>query len=410
MIRPTPYILLIAPNAPPKNGPEAIQVGRILGALDTKARGRLITTPCESSGWLQPDAQLDIPLVNFDVQHLRLPLHSLANRLLKSHRVARFVTPDPFVWITWMTRKITRALPQKADVIYSRSSPISAALLAYRLKQKLGVPWIMHLSDPWADNPYLPPHPRNQAQEAACFAQANRITLTTSIQASYYQKKYPEHAHKIIVSPNMMPDIAAATVTRNAPDPAAPLNITLAGSFYGERSPKPLVDALAILQQTHPELLKNLRVNVYGNAQPEARALLTRMPETLHYHGAVSFGQAQAAQESADILLSMEPELAHPLGSCFLPSKVLDCLALGKPLLAITPDDSETAAICREGYGWSISPSRPDRIAQLLAMQIAARDQLRQTPAKPAPERYTTQTITDDLMVHIHRLIDETRP
>jgi hypothetical protein len=396
----TPCVLFIAPNAPPKNTAEAIQVRRILSDLDRKARGTLVTVVTDDAGWSRRDDTLNISLQNFDTQILALPLHRFTHRVLASHRLKQFLLPDSHQWIRWMAGSIRRNLHQQPDVIYSRSSPMSAALLASQLKKTLGVPWIMHLSDPWADNPYATPHPRHHRAEAACFTDADRITLTTQTQATHYQQKYPAHAHKISVSPNVMPEIRTGSTV----DTSAAFRLVFAGSFYGERSPKPLVEALKLLP---PELLKNLRIDVYGNAQDDARNLLISMRQVIHYHGAVSFAEAQEAQEAADIVLSMEPEINHPLGSSFLPSKVLDCLALGKPLLAITPDDSETASICREGYGWAVPPSRPDLLAELLTTHIKTLPTLRLTPAKIPPQRYAIQTIVDDLIMQIHRLIKE---
>ena len=390
-------ILFIAPNAPPKNSAEAIQVRRILNELDRKATGTLVTVVADDTGWARRDTTLDLALTNFNTRTLRLPLHRLTHRVLTSHRFKRFLRPDSYVWITWMAESIARNLHQKPDVIYSRSSPMSAALLARTLKQKLNVKWIMHLSDPWADNPYGASHPHDHSDEARCFADADYITLTTQHQARFYQQKYPQHAKKIGVSPNVMPEVnpSKSTITDEK------LRLIFAGNLYGERSPKPLVEALKLL---HPALHKKLRIDIYGNAQNEAHALLTNMPEVLYYHGAVSFAEAQAAQEQSDIVLSIEPEMLHPLGSSFLPSKVLDCLALGKPLLAITPENCETAAICREGYGWTVPPSRPDLLAELLTQRLATLTELRLTPAKKAPARYAAATIVDDLLLHIKEL------
>lgn len=394
-------ILLISPNAPPKNTAESIQVRRILVELDKQAAGRLVTvTPAGS--WGKPDPSLVLSLKHFDTQLLDLPFHRFTGRLLMSRHLARFQIPDTFFWMTFMSRRVIRALKQKPYIIYSRSSPMSAALLACKLKQKLGIRWIMHLSDPWADNPYKKFDRRDAAIEAKCFAQADVITLTTKGQAQHYQKKYPLFAEKIFVSPNVMAEKEEIRSKKPALDDR--LHIVFAGSLYGDRSPEPLLKALDILRNTQPESLQKLRFDFYGNAQEAALKLLQAAPDILHYHGPVSFAEAYAAQSAADLVLNIEPELSDPLGKCFLPSKVIDCLALGKPILAITPDGSETADICKEGYGWAVSPSRPQEIAACITELAGKLAQLRATPPKEAPNRYSAKTITDDLLSRIKQL------
>ena len=122
------------------------------------------------------------------------------------------------------------------------------------------------------------------------------------------------------------------------------------------------------------------------------------------YHGAVPYLIAQQAQQAADMLLSIEPQGAHPLAASFLPSKILDALALGKPLIALTPEASETAALCREGFGWAVSPGAPEAIASLLAECICTRAALRDRPALEPPARFLAATVADELLMQIARL------
>jgi glycosyltransferase involved in cell wall biosynthesis len=403
-----PNVLIIAPNAPPRNTAESIQVRRILAELDARAVGRLITVRPDATGsWAQRDGSLGIQLETFDTKSLALPFHALTNRVLMSHLFAAYHIPDSMLWIRYMAGLIVKDLRKKPEVIYSRSSPMSAALLAHKLKLKLGVPWIMHLSDPWAENPDKILHPRDNAYEAACFHGADLITLTTDGQAEYYRKKYPSFAQKIVVSPNVMPHKDdSRNWLENAPATERDdrLHIVFAGNLYGCRSPEPLIQALDILRETRPELLKKLRIDCYGHAQKTALPFLRQAPDVLTYHGPVSFQEAYNAQHHADIVLTIEANSDNFLIKNTLLSKVTDCLAQGKPMLAITPDGSETARICNEGYGWAVSPARPADIAARIANLIAELPTLRTTAPKAPPPRYLAQTVALDLLAHIATL------
>ena len=401
-------ILVIAPNAPPENSSEAIQVGRILAELDKHATGRLVMANLASrSSWARSDPSLALTLQNFDTQLLELPLHRFTRRVLMSHRLRHLHVPDSLIWITWMTGSVLRSLPRKPDIIYSRSTPMSSAMLARKLKLKLQIPWIMHLSDPWAEDPYKRHSSRDARYEAKCFKVADLISLTTRAQAEHYQQKYPALAHKIFVSPNVMPNEKEAQAWRipASPQPAGErLYLVFAGTFYGARSPKPLLEALDILGAKHPDIRKRLHIDIYGNAQTEALNMLKNAPDVVHYHGPVSFREVCVAQSAADIVLSIEADLKSIFSTYFLPAKIMDYLALGKPILAITPDGSETAQICREGYGWAIAPSRPEEIAALLTELVGKTLQLRQALPKDPPARYKVKTVTENLLLKMNQL------
>ena len=396
-------ILVIAPYAPPKNTAEAIQVWRILKELDKRAAGRLVKiNPNSGSSWEQYDASLELNLQHFDTQLLALPLHRFTSAILSSHHMARLHVPDSAMWIKWTANHVVQKLRMKPDVIYSRSSPMSAALLSARLKEKLGVPWVMHLSDPWADSLYKKFHPRDAAYEAECFAKADLTALTTEGQAEYYRKKYPACAQKIFVSPNVMPERI-----ERAPDLAldGKLHIVFAGRLYGSRSPKPLIEALNILRATRPEILTKLRIDFYGNAQAEALELLHRAPDVLHYHGHVSFAEANAAQHAADLVLAIEPDSQHPLIKGTLLSKITDCMAQGQRMLAITPEGSETERICKQGYGWAVRPSDPQALSERLVELVSGVFQLRYATPKQPEQAYAVAPVVDDLLLHMRDLV-----
>ncbi len=396
-------MLVVAPHAPPKNTAEAIQVWRILNELDKHASGRIVQiTPNSGSSWEQYDASLELVMKHFDTQLLALPLHPLANALLSSHRMGHFHVPDSAMWIQWMSGHVTRALTRTPDIIYSRSSPMSGALLAAKLQKKLGIPWVMHLSDPWADSLYKKFNPRDDAYEAQCFAQADLTALTTEGQAEFYRKKYPSVAHRIFVSPNVMPE----RIERE-PDLALDgrLHIVFAGRLYGSRSPKPLIEAIDILRATQPEILTKLRIDFYGNAQSEALALLQRAPDVLHYHGHVAFADANAAQHAADLVLAIEPDSDHPLIKGTLLSKITDCMAQGQRMLAITPEGSETERICKQGYGWAVPPSKPKELSERIAHLVTTVYQLRYAPPKKPAQIYAVGHVVEDLLQQMRMLV-----
>src|SRR5690606_36890307 len=114
------------------------------------------------------------------------------------------------------------------------------------------------------------------------------------------------------------------------------------------REPSTLLSALNLLRDTHPQVAARISVDFYGNAPLGIRTQIRADPSCIS-HGPVSFSEAARAQARADILLTIEPAGEDPLLLHFMPSKNLDYVATGKPLLAITPHGSETAKLCAQG-------------------------------------------------------------
>lgn len=365
------HILLVAPSAPPKNSPESIQVGRLLKLLNPSIRVTLVTTPV-TSGWARGDSTLTVNRAGLQVITPTLPVHRLMHRILTNSRLAWYHVPDTEFWLLWFVQYILQQLEESPDVIYSRSGPYSAALLARQLKLVLKRPWLMHLSDPWADSPYRHLKGRqrtlDQAYESYCFAEADLITLTTEGQANYYRLKYPNRADAISFTPNMMPvDWRNHTLLKPSPHQTSRRKVRIihTGSLYGDRNPDGLLTAIEKLSNMIPELDKKLSVEFVGNIAKELFLKISSYPVCI-CHGSVSFKEAMEYQISADILLCIESKESTPLHRYFLPSKVVDYIAIQKPILALTPKKSITSHYCHRGYGWAFEPDDVSGIKNFL--------------------------------------------
>lgn len=395
------HLLLVAPSAPPKNSPEAMQVGRFLAALDPAVRVTLVTTPMVS-GWEWKDTTLDIKRPGLQVITPSLPAHRLSQKVLANRRLVALHVPDSEFWLPSLADQVVASLREVPDVIYSRSAPFSAALLAQRLKRLLGRPWMMHLSDPWSGSPYRVFSPRraetDRTLEAGCVASADLIALTTEGQAAHYRARYPNRSQAIVVTPNMMPlpsDVLARPLARRV----RPFRIVYTGALYGAREPSTLLTALRILRDRSPDESSQIAVNFYGNMLPEIAAAI----EATHgctNHGTVSFHGAAHAQAGADALLTIEPGGNHPLLLHFMPSKNLDYMACRKMILAITPAGSETARLCSAGQGWVIAPGDSNGLAKLLSdlARSHAAGALPPTPPDPQYSPYRAEAVTDSVL------------
>ena len=404
-------ILLVSPNAPPKNSAESMQVGRYLAELNRKHRVILVTTP-EERGWVVNDRSLDIGLDDVERLVLRLPFHRLASRLVASRHARRWVRPDAFFWMAGRASSVVRRLQEQPDVIYSRSLPFSSALLARALKKRLRVPWIMHLSDPWLDNPYLAfKSERENEQEYSCFLAADGISVTTECLMDFYREKYPEFGEKLFVSPNVMPIEDQTDRAREVEDAGPSLRLLYTGALYGNRDPRLLLDVLDEMGHEDPRYCQLVELQFVGNVSESIARMIgdARLPGVLLL-GRRDYGDVLRLQASADVMLSFEPDGENPLLKCFLPSKILDYIHAGKPFVAITPRGSETWKLCEQGYGWAISPDDKAGLKDLLRWLLEQKlisGKVALGAVKEAPKQYSAQSSVESLVRKMMSLCDE---
>lgn len=362
-------ILCISPFAPPVNHAEPIQVGRYLRQLLKTDHVKLVTEKPTGS-WSVVDPSLELLSDRLQCKVLHLPFHSLTSRLLGHPALALFRP-----WLDLWPELFARSILDWAgpfDLIYSRSMPTRAAFLAARLKKLTGRPWIMHLSDPWADSSYAHQSKRLRAlshrQESQCFEAADAVGLTTNEQAEFYKNKYPHLKNKIFLSPNVF-QIGAIRLPIKAMDDR--LRLVYTGSLYGDRSPQVLLEAIADLLPPERERIEFI---IAGNATPDMiRIIESANLANVQHLGPKSFSEANEIQRSAGLLLTIENSRDHPLSGAFLLGKLLDYIPLGIPLLSITPKNSVTSKIVDGRYGWAVAPDDRHGMTALLNEILAGR-------------------------------------
>ncbi|MCI5161651.1 MAG: hypothetical protein D3917_06435, partial [Candidatus Electrothrix sp. AX5] len=149
--------------------------------------------------------------------------------------------PDSKFSFIWGWKKVVKQLKKSPDIIYSRSFPLSSAIMALKLKKYYNVPWIFHMSDPWVDNHIDKRHPEvmawNKDMELTCFEEADRVTVTSLETQAFYQKKYPQLSEKIMVHYNVYD---RETFLANPYKIEGKLTFVCTGGLTVNRSPVPL--------------------------------------------------------------------------------------------------------------------------------------------------------------------------
>jgi len=375
-------LLAVSYMLPPNLYPQAIQVGRMLYNLPARI-GVVCGQVHQFASGLDCYPDFDEKLS----YRLEVPfsprLSGWAHRLAVYGFPLYARSPDEFKsWVSDAERAVLAHFernPERPQALLTFGEPMSDHLLGLRLKQKLATPWVAHFSDPWSDNPFRRRFPLsnflNRRYEAQVVRHADRVIFTSQETLDLVMSKYPgEWRAKARVLPHGFEPALYGERQRKAD---GSIVLRYLGNFYGNRSPLPLFKALAILNRESPTLLEGVSVELVGNIPP-------RMFMNSAYKGlpgglvrtvpTVSYRQSLHLMAEADLLLVIDaPEDV----SVFLPSKLVDYLGAGVPILGIVPPGASAKLVSQMG-GRVANPRDPGAVAEALRTAlIDAKEQVR---------------------------------
>lgn len=352
-------LLVVSVEAPPLNTPESIQVGRYLRRL--RASDISVLTSSTHGGWRPLDeTQLDVE----GLRRVSVPVNvPLISRLLQRLDALPTRRPDPDFIFRFSWRLAASEL-SRPDLIYSRSAPITSAYVGMALKQRFGVPWVMHLSDPWVDNPFLKRSRRDLAYhvewEKRAFDIADAITVTEEGLRSHYADKYPHAAEKIHHFPNVFDD---ADVNESAPD-FDQFRIVHTGRLYGDRQPHAAIEAFEEFRRRFPRA--DAEFTFAGFTTDAVAKELGRAPGVRNLSH-VPESRARALQRNAHVLVLIDSEGTDPRLRFFFPSKLLDYMSARRPIAALTQAGSPSERILRANRGAAFAQSDARGLADYLS-------------------------------------------
>ena len=340
-------VLVVSIACPPKNDPECLQVAKYLKYLRQAGLVLDLLTSSVPTLFMPYDEGLErYNLAGGDKVEIRIWESKVTNFFLRKLVPGGINYPDSKFTFHLQSKKAIKRITHRPDVIYSRSNPLSSALMAFKMKEHFQVPWVMHLSDPWIGSPTAryskSEHRFNEKWERRCFQVADRISFTTQKTLEFYRSRYPAVAEKFFISPNVYD---ADDVMAVPPDFTGRLRVIYTGGLAGDRSAAFFLQACAEIWNTYPEF-GNIEIIFAGAIDSKNREVIQRcnLPFVKHL-GEIPYLDALRLQQTAHILLTIDQPLEGPEKAMFIPSKILDYFVAKRRILAITNRQSSTAAI-----------------------------------------------------------------
>ena len=201
-------VLFVSIAFPPKSDSEGLQVAKYLKYLSKDQDLCIdVITSRDKTLFMSIDENLR-KYSSGCRQIIKIPFfeNKYLNFIQRKINLSKLNYPDSKHRFHKNWEKAINQISNKPDVIYSRSFPLSSAIMALNIQRELQVPWVLHLSDPWTMNPIHKlgdAKEWNENMERKCFQNATVISFTSKATVDNYSIKYPEYSSKMIISSNV---------------------------------------------------------------------------------------------------------------------------------------------------------------------------------------------------------------
>lgn len=269
----------------------------------------------------------------------------------------KLLQPRKREWTFPAIRYLKKLNLNKYDLILSCSQPHCNHLIGYYLKKRTNKPWIAYFSDPWTDSPYAnypskKVYMYNLQLERTVVGHADRVLFTSEEMLRLVIKKYPEKtAEKCEVLPHsFVPDwyiLAGKEKLRTKNN--RKIRMVQTGHFYGPRTPMPLLNMLNRLNQ-QDNISERIEIVFYGNMDVTYLNFIKehRMDGFIKLVGTIPYLESLSVMKDADYLLLIDAPLKKESESVFLPSKLIDYVGSGRPVIGITPGRGTSAKVLED--------------------------------------------------------------
>lgn len=249
----------------------------------------------------------------------------------------------------------------RPDVIYSSAPPWSGQVIALCLVRLARRPWIADFRDPWARAPWrdwqLGIRRRAVASlERRVVTRADTTLFVTEANRADFAALYgPALAGRFQLVPNGCDPTELEAL---APLPARDRFVLLhAGTFYGPRSPMPVIHAIAHAVRRGALDPRTFRLRLLGTIQlpvdVPAECARLGLADVVEFVPRVTRAESLREMKSASALLLVQIDTLVSI-----PAKAYEYLASGRPVLALA--EGETASLVRaSGIGVAVRPNAP---------------------------------------------------
>lgn len=327
-------ILMITNDLPPYLNANSAIVCRIAKELQEIHRQEIIILGLRTASEMETSFCSDYQIISIDGQYRYTTL--VPAHFSKIHKLLR-VLSHPAIWPMFFRysflrhplrglyknkiRKILREIPD-IDCMIAFSEPTDIPCAVTEVCSKL--PWVSYRLDPWATH-YLKSNPREKAEEYLTNQACSAIFVQPAVYQEYLAGAAQMPSNKVYVAefPNLCPlsENEEGIIDWGSDG----IHCAFVGQFYADiRDPSFMLSLFAKMQGT------GVVLHIIGNAPMQAEYWKDKISDNIVLHGRVPYKKAIMYIQAADILVNLGNLVSNQM-----PSKIIDYLSSGKPILNI---------------------------------------------------------------------------
>lgn len=349
-----------------------------------------------------------------DVEVLRTWAIDAQRHLSFRGRYPRWIAlPDR--WVSWCLSAVPAGLMaiyhKRIDIIYTTFPIATAVLIGLVLHRATGKPWVLDFRDSMTDDNYPLDAVKRRVYrwlERHAISRGSLVIFTAPSARRMYLDRYPQlRAEQCRVIPNGYDEEDFCHLEAATKGLHRPVRLLHSGLIYPkERDPQPFFRAVARLKRQRIISAATLRIDLRACGSEVSYCKLTRelgIDDLVHLLPGVPYREALRDSLEADGLLLMQA------ASCDhqVPAKVYEYLRVHKPILALTTQTGDTAALLRETGGATIVELTDEEAIYRALPQFL---QMLQSETHPWPDmrksaRYNRRTQARELAVCLRRLV-----
>jgi glycosyltransferase involved in cell wall biosynthesis len=329
--------------------------------------------------WVHGDGELPVPTkawvhrARFLGPQSRRPAEELRGRTgLDYWRRRAALTPQrllvPDAKVTWSLTAIPAAIrlvrEHGIDAVITTSPPPSVHLIGAAVKRATGAAWIADLRDSIAANPHRRAESaavrlKEKAGSSVAGLVARRADAVVTVSEAIAEEvRELEPSGPVRVIPNACDFEDFEGIEHR---PSDRFRITHAGSFFGKRTPRPFLTALA---ESGVDVVARFVGDFRSTDREWAETL--GLGERLELVPYATHRRALELERDSEALLLLIPD-SGGRGRGVLSGKLFEYLAAERPILATVPPDGEAARVLREtGAGIVVAPEDVEGIKDAL--------------------------------------------
>ncbi len=252
------------------------------------------------------------------------------------------LVPDTYIgWYPFAVSAGRKLMAGKSfDAIYSTSPPETSHLIARRLHEISGLPWIADFRDPWMNlHLYKPPtglHAGLHRRLERKVIEEAGVVVTTRW---HFEKigSAGVDPGRLALIPNGYDESEMSEVGSVEPSGDV-FTITHAGMLTQKRSAVPFLQALKIYLDRKPEVRSKLRVNFVGAREDDNERYMIRsgLQDVVEFKDGMTHFDTLKIERASHILLLIKH--VDPAYKGMIPGKLYEYIGVRRPILALVPD------------------------------------------------------------------------